>query len=45
MNRRDIEEMRQRLAARSATDTEDHPAVLLAAGVLLAAVAILSAFL
>jgi hypothetical protein len=34
MNRRDIEEMRERLAARSATDGQDRPAPLVLAGVL-----------
>jgi hypothetical protein len=34
MNRRDLEEMRQRLAARSATDGEDHPLLLVLVAVL-----------
>ena len=45
MNRRDLDDMRDRLAARHAAETEDHPAIL-ALGVFLFAVAlILFAFL
>lgn len=45
MNRRDLEQMRQRLAARSATEREDHPILLALAGILFAVAFILAAFL
>ena len=45
MNRQDLEQMRQRLAARSVTESEDHPILLVLAGVLFAVAFILAAFL
>ena len=45
MNRREIIEMRRRLAARSAGEGEDHPILLAMAGILFALVFILASFL
>ena len=34
MNRRDLEQMKQRLAARSSAESEDHPALIALAAIL-----------
>jgi hypothetical protein len=45
MNRRDIDEMRRRLAARSITEGEDHPLTLAVATILFLAVFFLAFFI
>lgn len=45
MNRRDLDAMRQRLAARAAADAEDHPAALAALAVLAATVFFVAFFI
>ena len=45
MNRRDIDAMRDRLAARSGGEGEDHPVLIVLAGVLFAVAFVLAAFL
>jgi hypothetical protein len=45
MNRRELDAMRERLAARSASEGEEHPAAAIAAGVLFAAVILLACFI
>ncbi len=45
MNRRDIDAMRERLAARTVSEGEDHPAVLGLAAFLFGLALVLAAFL
>ena len=45
MNRRDLDAMRERLAARTAAETDDHPAVIAAAVFLFGLAVILACFL
>ena len=45
MNRRDLEEMRRRLADRQVAETVDHPAMLMLAGAMFFLLFIVAAFI